>query len=235
MLDQLPIYLPLAFGATTLFTFILFYMVLKKSNFKKSTINYIMLGLMVWLVLQAIIPLSGFYKNDLTIVPPRVFLGIVPTFITMILLFTTQKGRAFMDQLELGSYTFLSIVRIPVELCLYALALHQAIPELMTFEGRNFDILAGITAPFIAYFGWQKKSLSKNIILVWNIISLGLLLFIVGNASLSIPGPMQRFGLDQPNIAILHFPFTWLPAFVVPVVMFSHFVSIRRLLKNNVE
>jgi len=52
---------------------------------------------------------------------------------------------------------------------------------------------------------------------------------IVINAILSVPTPIQQFAFDQPNIAILYFPFTWLPCFIVPAVLLSHIVSIKKL------
>jgi len=103
----------------------------------------------------------------------------------------------------------------------------------MTFEGRNFDILAGLSTPFIAYFGFTKKTIGRKFLLAWNIICLLLLLNIVVNAILSAPFVFQQFAFDQPNIAILYFPFVWLPGFIVPVVLFSHLVLIRRLSKSN--
>ena len=109
------------------------------------------------------------------------------------------------------------------------------VPELMTFEGRNFDILAGITAPFMAYFVFEKKKLGRQTLLIWNFICLGLLANIVINALLSAPFPFQQFAFEQPNIAILNFPFSWLPTFVVPMVLFGHLVSIRQLIKNGLN
>ena len=126
----------------------------------------------------------------------------------------------------------MNIIRIPIEIILYWLFLYKTIPELMTFEGRNFDIIAGISAPYIVYFGFKKTKLSKKAILAWNIICLGLLLKIIANALLAAPSPIQKFAFDQPNIAILYFPFSWLPTFIVPIVLFGHLVSIRQLIKN---
>jgi hypothetical protein len=100
----------------------------------------------------------------------------------------------------------------------------------MTFEGRDFDIVSGITAPVIYYFVFVKKTLSKKILLAWNFICLALLLNIVLNAVLSVPTAFQQFAFDQPNIAILYFPFNLLPAVVVPLVLLSHLVAIRKLL-----
>jgi hypothetical protein len=99
----------------------------------------------------------------------------------------------------------------------------------MTFEGRNFDILCGLTAPFIYYFGYVKPVLSKKILLAWNVICLLLLANIAIIAVLSAPLPIQQLAFDQPDIALLYFPFVWLPCFVVPVVLFAHLTTIRRL------
>ena len=128
--------------------------------------------------------------------------------------------------------TYINIVRIPVEIVLFFLFTWKVIPELMTFEGRNFDIFAGITAPIIAYYGIQNGKLNRNGILIWNLICLILLLNIVVNAFLSTPSSFQKFAFEQPNIAILNFPFSWLPTFIVPIIMFGHLVSIRKLTKN---
>ncbi|MDZ7899625.1 MAG: hypothetical protein U5N85_16590 [Arcicella sp.] len=71
--------------------------------------------------------------------------------------------------------------------------------------------------------------MSKKTLLAWNVICLILLLNIVINAAPSAPLPIQQFAFDQPNIAILYFPFNLLPSVVVPLVLFSHLVAIRRL------
>ena len=117
-----------------------------------------------------------------------------------------------------------------VEIVLLELFFYNAIPKIMTFEGWNFDILAGISALFVYYFGFIQKRISYRMMLVWNIVALGLLVTIVLIAALSMPSPIQSFGFTQPNIAIFFFPYVWLPSFVVPVVLFSHIVSIRQIL-----
>ncbi len=229
MLEQLPTYIAVVFGLTTLATFLFFYWAIRKSEFAHKA-NIIGFGMIVWLVLQMILTLKLVYVNTVSDLPPLFpILGFLPAFLLMIVLFNTKSGKAFIDALPLSWLTHLSIVRIPVEFVLWWLFIHNTIPELMTFEGRNFDILAGITAPFVAYFGYTKSKLNKKTLLAWNILSLGLLINIIVNAMLSLPTAFQQFALDQPNIGLLYFPFFWLPSFIVPVVLFTHFVSIRQL------
>jgi hypothetical protein len=235
MIENLPTYISLTFGLTTVATLLLFIWTIRNSNSeqtrKKTTPIFI--GLTIWLVIQTILTLKNVYNADTNSFPPKILLfGILPTILTVIILFATKKGRKFIDSLPLKNFTYLNIVRIPVEIVLFWLFLNKAIPELMTFEGRNFDIIAGITAPFTAYFGLTKNKLSRQIILIWNFVCLGLLLNIVVNALFSAPSPIQKFAFEQPNIAILNFPFSWLPTFIVPIVLFGHLTSIRQLLKQ---
>lgn len=223
-----PIYIPLIFGIATLITVAIFhYALIRTVPTQRATA--ITFGLVLWSVVQSILALIGFYTNNLDALPPRIILILAPTLLVILWLFSWKKGREFINQLPLVPLTYLSIIRIPVEIVLYWLYLHQAVPELMTFAGRNFDILAGITAPFAAYFGLQQK-IRPGVMLIWNIVSLGLLLFIIANAILSAPTPIQKFGFDQPNVALLYFPFVLLPAVVVPVVLFSHLVALRQML-----
>ena len=228
MLD-LPLSIPLAFGITTLATVVAFYYVLIRAvDHRKAT--RIIVGLALWSILQSALAFGGFYSASTDTLPPRIMFTMVPPFLVMLWLFSRKSGRTFIDRLPLAPLTYISVIRIPVELVLYGLALHQVVPDLMTFAGRNFDILAGITAPLVAYFGWHRGKLRRTWVWVWNIISLSLLLFIVANAVLSAPSPVQQFAFDQPNIAIFYFPFVLLPAVVVPIVLFSHLVAFRQLL-----
>lgn len=235
MIDHLPIYISVIFGLTTIATLFLFIWTIKAADAEQTRKKSIpiFIGLTIWLMVQLALTINNVYNTDTHSFPPNIMLtGILPTILAIILLFATTRGRLFMDSLPLKNITYVNMVRIPVEIVLFWLFLHQTIPALMTFEGRNFDIVAGITAPFIAYFGFTKGLLTKRAILVWNIISLGLLLNIVVNALLSAPSPIQQFAFDQPNIAILNFPFSWLPTFIVPIVLFGHLVSIRQLVKR---
>jgi len=232
MLETLPAYISVAFALTTIATLLLFVWTVKNSNSettrKKSTT--ILIALLIWLVVQAVLPLKNIYKADINSFPPKIMLfGVLPAILTILVLFATQAGRRFIDSLPLKELTYLNVVRVPVEMVLFWLFLNKAIPELMTFEGRNFDIVAGLSAPIIAYFGLTKSTLSRQTILVWNFICLGLLINIVANAFFSTPSSMQKFAFDQPNIAILNFPFSWLPTFIVPIVLFGHLTSIRQL------
>ncbi len=182
------------------------------------------------MLVQGAVAITGFYLNEKGM-PPRFVLLIGPALLCILLLFLTSSGRSFIDSLDAGRLTLLHVVRIPVELVLLGLFLHGAIPEVMTFEGRNFDIISGFSAPLVYYFGYVQKRLGKGLLIAWNLVCLSLLVNVVAHAILAAPTDFQRIGFDQPNVGVLYFPFVWLPGLVVPLVLFAHLVSIRRLMK----
>jgi hypothetical protein len=226
-MENLPIYISVVFVLTTFLTVLLFY----KAN-SRPLLSVIVVTL--WLIVQGVVSLGGFYTIT-DAIPPRFVLLVLPPIIFITILFIAVAGRRYADSLNPASLTILHIVRIPVELVLYWLFLNKTVPRLMTFAGRNFDILAGLTAPLIYYFGFVKRRIGRKMILLWNFICLGLLVNIIVNAVLSAPFPFQQFGFSQPNIAVLYFPYVWLPCGIVPLVLLSHLAVIRQLSKKPAE
>lgn len=185
----------------------------------------------LWMTVQFFLGRGSFYMNE-TSVPPRFVILVIPPLILVILLFIFPQGRYFINSLKIKELILIHTVRIPVEVALFFLYLSKTIPEIMTFEGRNFDIIAGLTAPIIGYFGFGKNKISSKLLIFWNVICLGLLFNIIRLAILSSKTPFQQFGFDQPNIAMGHFPFNWLPSIIVPLVLFSHLAVISQLVKR---
>lgn len=222
-METLPASLGLFFSLATACTVGLFYLTARHSW-------RTLLVLLAWLLLQGAVGLSGFYTVTSGL-PPRFLLLVGPPVLLIAGLFGTAAGRRYLDALRPDLLTLLHVARIPVELVLFGLFLHRAVPQLMTFEGRNFDILAGLTAPVVYFLAFRRQRLGPQALLLWNVLSLGLLLNVVANAVLSAPSPFQRFAFEQPNVAILHFPFVWLPACVVPLVLLAHLAEMRRLLR----
>lgn len=223
VIESIPLYVNIVFILTTFLTIYFFH----KATTQNS--KMVLLIIFIWITLQGVLSFNGFYQITDTI-PPRFILMAVPPMLFILFLLISRKGKNFIDSLDTKTLTLLHIIRVPVEIVLWLLFVHKAIPGIMTFEGRNFDILAGLSAPFIYYFGYLRKSLSHSILIIWNILCVGLLVNIVVHAILSAPSNFQQFAFNQPNIAILHFPLVWLPSCVVPLVFLSHFASIRNLL-----
>ncbi|MET3501373.1 hypothetical protein ABIC45_002985 [Mucilaginibacter rubeus] len=223
-MENLPLYIAATFGITVLLTIWLFS---SATHFAKPMLVF----LIVLTLAQSALGLSGFYNNVNTMTA-RFPMLVIPLTVFCTALFLTAKGRTFIDSLNIKTLTILHIIRIPVEIILLWLFVHQAIPQAMTFEGENFDILSGLTAPVIYYLGFIKKQLNKTVLIIWNVTCILLLLNVVVSAVLSLPARFQNFGFEQPNIAVGYFPFLLLPAILVPLVLFANAASIRQLIYN---
>ena len=222
MLAGLPVYINIVFILTVMLT--LWFL------WKASSSKTVVMLALIWLAIQGILSWFGFYLNS-SAIPPAIVFAVLPPLILIIFLLTTKKAKRFIRRLDLKMLHLLHVVRIPVELCLYWLTLRKAVPELMTFEGDNFDIVTGITVPMIYATAFNGRAVrSVNVLFAWNIIGLVMLGNVVTLGFLSAPTIFQRFAFDQPNIAVLHFPFIWLPSFIVMAVLFSHLVTIKRLM-----
>jgi hypothetical protein len=113
------------------------------------------------------------------------------------------------------------------------LFLQGQIPQIMTFEGWNYDIIIGISALIIFVVLYFKEHLlSKTFMLIWNVTGVLFLAVIVLTAVLSAPLPIQLLAFDQPNVAVLKFPSVFLPADIVPLVLLTHLLTIKKILKE---
>jgi hypothetical protein len=217
-MEHLPLYIYLIFGLAALLAFVIFY------NASQNSKSFLFIAL-IWVLILSFLSLSDRYTLTKSLLPIFPVLTIPPALL-VIALFFTRRGKEFIKSLNIKTLMILHFVRILVELGLFWLAAYKVIPESLTFEGRNFDILIGLTAPAIYYFGFVRIKVSKPIILVWNFIGLASLFNVVFNTVHTV------LVLKQPNIAIGYFPFVLLPSFIVPLVMFSHLASIKQLLSK---
>ena len=229
MIENLPGYISITFILTTFLTVGFFLYAVKQTVFETTPAKIISFLIAFWLIFQAIFSLGGFYlKTDA--VPPRLLLtGVFPAFLLIIFYFILAR-KNFIERLPVKTLTILHIIRIPVEIVLFWLFQKKFVPEAMTFEGRNFDILSGLTAPIIYWLAFRNGKINRPLLIIWNILALGLLINIVTTAILSFPFPFQQMAFEQPNRGVLYFPFIWLPTVVVPLVLFSHLISLRQLL-----
>jgi hypothetical protein len=189
------------------------------------------IGSLLWMCLQSAIALSGFYLVTNTL-PPHFLAALGLPILIIAGMFLTASGKRFVDAMDLKWCILLHTIRIFVELNLYWLFLYKQVPALMTFEAGNVDILVGLTAPLI-WWAFSKAHIGRRGLLIWNGLCLLSVLNAFVRAMLSAPFRFQKFGFDQPTIAIFTFPFILLPAFIVPVAIFCHLVAFRKLAEKS--
>jgi|APTNR8051073442_1049403.scaffolds.fasta_scaffold00066_107 hypothetical protein len=195
---------------------------------QKQFINRIIIAVAVWSAAVSVLSLLGVFGN-FEIFPLNVGPFLMIPLLTIIIFTFSKTTREVLMHLHPSRIIRLQVFRVFVEILLWLLFIQNLLPVQMSFEGRNFDILAGLTAPIIAYLTLQNK-LSKTALIVWNIACLGLLINIVSIAILSMPTPFRYFMNDPANTIVTRFPFVFLPTLLVPLAYMLHFLSLRQLM-----
>ena len=185
------------------------------------------LVLLLWLMVAALAAMAGLL-NDFYSLPPHFTFIVVPAQLAAVIVALHPRTGPLLDRAAGTWLVGFQFFRVPMELILWQLAVAKVIPVVMTFEGRNFDVLVGLTAPLIAWLAFTKKWLSPGPVIFWNLFGLALLGNIVTIAALSTPTRFRQFFEGPPNEMIAGFPFVWLIAFVVPLAFLGHLASIRQ-------
>lgn len=231
MIADLPAYVSIVFILTALLTVGIFIFAIVRARLNSWPARFLFAFVLVWMVVTAVLAYNGFYQN-FDVLPPRTFaLGALP-FLLLAIVYLLISRESFLTKLPLTILTVIHVIRIPIEIVLLWLYQSGQVPVEMTFEGRNFDILSGITAPIVYFLAFRGYQPNRPLLIVWNVAALALLINIVSIAILAFPSPLQMVGLDQPNIGVTYFPFIWLPAVIVPIVFFSHVASLYKLISG---
>jgi hypothetical protein len=148
---------------------------------------------------------------------------------TLVLLSLTPAFRLLLAETPRWQPVALQAFRVGVELAFWRFHAEGVAPVQVTFEGRNFDALVGLTAPVVAAgiaYGW----LGPRMTIAWNLFGLAMLFNAIGTVATSTPGPLQLSWTGEPFTAIAAWPVVWVPALLAPIGIFLHIVSIRQAL-----
>ena len=224
MLENIPDHLPILYLIMIVLFLIYFWNMLRKA-YQARLATMVVLGLVIWCGVVNFLASTDFFL-DFDTQPPR-FLLVFPPMMLLIA-FVAFRYTTSLKQLDIVPLTFIHIIRIPVELFIHAWFIHELVPQEMTYEGRNFDILSGITALLVGFFLWRGGiKIHYRMVYAWNWLTLFLVINIVITAILALPSPFQQ--ITPANIAVLHFPYITLPSLIVPIVIFCHVVSLIKL------
>lgn len=235
MSEKIPISISLLFAAVVLGLFVGILLVLRAAAFRndlaagrrRRMLVVVGVGIGAWLLATGMLAWRGFFA-DFESFPPHMAVAIVPPTIFLVILFANSSFRAFLRSVPKRWLVEFQTFRIVVEIVLWMLFANEIIPEILTFEGQNFDLLVGVSAPLMGYFAYRSRVLGERWVVLWNVLGLALLMNVVVTSALTTPGPIGVIEASPPNTLIAHLPFVWLPSFVVPTAIAGHIASIIR-------
>lgn len=181
--------------------------------------------LVPWQIYVGVMSYFGVIRNLAR--PPGPALILAPVVVILIFIFWKVRSRAGVNAaLAFPLWMILGIqcFRVGVEFFLHQLWIAGIVPRMLTFEGANFDIYVGASAPLIAWLSTRGR-LGLKAALVWNVLGLLILSNVVGRAILTTPGPLHLVQTEVPNLMFGTFPFTFIPGFFVPLAVTLHLLA----------
>lgn len=183
--------------------------------------------LAVWLGVPAVLAITGRLDRYDPLPAPGLVLIALLSISTVAGIFS-PVGRALAHRVNLAWLIGFQAFRIPVEWWLHHAWEQGFVPVQMTYAGRNFDVVSGVTA--LALGAWTiYRPPPRVVVAAWNVLGLALLANIVGVAVLATPVPFRVFVDGPPNLLPSTFPFVWLPSFLVQAALAGHLLVFRAL------
>jgi len=192
-----------------------------------SLIKITAVGVFLWTLLISLLAYNDFFL-DFSTMPPRLVIVLIPPLLILVMISRTQQIKNIIRSIPITWVLYLQGFRFFVEILLWGLFELNLIPVQMTFEGSNFDILVGVTAPIVALL-YQKGLIKELFLKVWNMAGILVLANIVITAMLSMPLPFRVFMNEPASVQVVVFPIIWLPAILVPIAYYLHVFSLMQL------
>lgn len=182
----------------------------------------------LWLLALGLLAGAGAFLRGGRVPPYFAGVGLLSSAAAVLFVFS-RPGSTVLARTSAAWLVGLQSFRVVVEIVLWALATQHRLSPLLTFEGRNFDILVGLTAVPVAWLCLVRRAWPAWVAVVWNVAGIVILANVVLHALLSAPTPFQVLWTEPPTRIIATLPYIWLPGFLVPLALSLHVASLRTL------
>ena len=189
--------------------------------------------LLPWLTYVGLMSYFGVLRNP-SLRPPGIVYILLPVFLYIAFGLLRSRTPILVPVFLLLS---VQVFRVGVELFLHQLWRDGVVPKMLTFEGANFDILVGLSAPLIAWISTRGRR-GLQLALGWSWLGLLILANTAARFILTTPGPLHLLHTEIPNLAPGTFPYAFIPGFFAPLAVILHILAIRALgsrLNNDTE
>jgi hypothetical protein len=160
---------------------------------------------------------------------PRPLGYLIPALLLALVLWRAGWLQAAVRALSPSAIPWLQTLRIGGGLTLFAAWASGFAPWGWVVAAGTGDILVGLGAAAVAALLGTGLAWSRSAAIVWNVFGLVDIAHTMVRGLLSAPGPQQRIFETPANLVPVVFPFIYLPAFIVPLTILLHILSLQQL------
>ena len=178
--------------------------------------------LALWLAAALALSLSGVMRG---LPPPAIPGMILSAFIAfLVAYFRIPSLRAWVLQVDMRPLVLYHLVRVPFGIAFLVMAARGTLPGEFAGPAGYGDIAAGLGAivAFLCVPATTRRR--RGVVALWNALALADIMMVFALAQrIIIFGDMSRMQ------AMLDFPFSTIPVFVVPMILITHFAIFAQL------
>ena len=160
---------------------------------------------------------------------PRPLGYLIPALLLSLVLWRAGWLQAAVQTLSPSAIPWLQTLRVGGGLTLFAAWASGLAPWGWVATAGTGDILVGLGAAAVAALLGTGLAWSRTAAQIWNVFGLVDMAHTLLRGLLAAPGPQQRIFETPPNLVPAVFPFIYLPAFVVPLTILLHILSLQQL------
>ena len=186
------------------------------------------LASVAWIAVTAVVAARGVLSFQGT--PPTMILMLLVTLVLVIVVAASSLGRRLALGVPVAALVAFQGFRVLVELSMHRAYTEGLMPVQMSYSGRNFDIVSGVTALAVGiWLATGERRSWRPVVFAWNTLGVVLLVNILVVALLSAPTNFRVFMNEPANTWITRAPWVWLPTVMVFAALLGHLLVYRRL------
>lgn len=193
----------------------------------------LLVGILSWYGIVVLLGSMNFFSQDYLIAPNIIFVFIF-LFFFIRYLYSLKVLQEIVDNIPIHQIVIVQFFRVLGYgfLVFYSLGLLPGAFAIPTGVG---DMFVGITAVFVAYFLYLKKSYAYTLAKIWNFVGIADLLLAISLGILTYQWFIQLASTDIPSNPIAEIPLITVPVFAVPLSLLLHLFTLRKLRNIKVD
>jgi len=227
MLD-IPVGLTLILVLSTITTYLLFLFAISFATDQRVQRSATGVGILVllWIIFQSTLSLNNWYMDRKSM---HLLFPCITTAVIALVILLLPKIRDWRNALSLRILIAIQLIRIPLEIILWWSADVKQSPASLTIAFGNPDGIIAAMAPIALWLINKKQKRTDKLVLLWNYVGLASLLVLWMRIFFSAPSALQLTSYNAPNYLMVHFPGSWIPSVIIPILLFAHAVVIAQM------
>jgi hypothetical protein len=192
----------------------------------KKYYNLVVVFLLLFFTYASVMSFTGIFQEQS--LPPKIFLFTTLPLLLFYNLVTriNKNWKTIVANITLPTLIRFHVIRF-IGLFFFLTYYYGALPKYFAISAGIGDVLAAITALFVAHYAEKKKQKYKQLTFAWNIIGLLDILNVIVSAIV-----MTRLAINTGTKGVLeiaNFPFCLIPAFAPATIIFFHLCIFKKL------